>query len=208
LLQLCIRHIKLWNGGLITSGSAQLAISTISVYRFERSLFSTRTTFIIQHQKIKPLTPVLSHTRQLFTQWRWCRRRLKAMHVLLLHIISLCSCNQIMYRKKTVNGVNTACFIHNILFYNNSPNTLSLHKVPSEEFYLLWYFSDSDRQHNKHFKINQSNCSRWVYLIIATCFDPYFGPSSGRFIKNASHYWNILLWIHITVNHYNTYNYY
>jgi hypothetical protein len=72
----------------------------------------------------------------------------------------------------------------------------------------LWY---SDRQHNKYFKINQSNCLHWFYLITATCFGPYFGPSSGSFIKYISCYWNILIWVYISVNHYNlhnTYNYY
>jgi hypothetical protein len=74
--------------------------------------------------------------------------------------------------------------------------------------YCFWY---SGRQHNKYFKINQSNCLHWFYLITATRFGPYFGPSLGSFIKYVSLYWNILIWIHINVNHYNyhnTYNYY
>lgn len=44
-------------------------------------------------------------------------------------------------------------------------------------------------------------CSHRLYLITAICFSPYFGPSSSSFIKYICHYWNILMWIHISVNH-------
>jgi hypothetical protein len=36
-------------------------------------------------------------------------------------------------------------------------------------------------------KINQSNCSHWLYLIVVTCFDPQLGLSSSCLVK----------WIHI-----------
>jgi hypothetical protein len=69
--------------------------------------------------------------------------------------------------------------------------------------FFYWY---SSRQQNKYFKINQSKCSYEFYLITAMCFGPYFGPSSGSFIKYVLHYWNIPIWIHISVNHYNHHN--
>jgi hypothetical protein len=56
---------------------------------------------------------------------------------------------------------------------------------------------------NTTIKINQSNCLHWFSLITATCFDPHLGPSSGNFVKYVLCYWNILIWIHISVNHYN-----
>jgi hypothetical protein len=37
-------------------------------------------------------------------------------------------------------------------------------------------------------KINQSNCSHWFYLTVATCFGPHMGPSSGSPIKYVSFY--------------------
>jgi hypothetical protein len=66
-------------------------------------------------------------------------------------------------------------------------------------------FFHSGRQHNKYFKTNQSGCLRWFYLITATCFGPYFGPSSGSFIKYVSRYWNIFIWVHISFKHCNYY---
>jgi hypothetical protein len=62
------------------------------------------------------------------------------------------------------------------------------------------------RQHNKYFKINQASCLHCFCLITATCFGPYFETSSGSFIKHISCYWNISIWIHISVNHYNHHN--
>jgi hypothetical protein len=61
-------------------------------------------------------------------------------------------------------------------------------------------------RHNKYFKINQSGCLHWFYLITSKCFRPYFESPSGSFIKYISRYWNILIWIHIIVNHYNHHN--
>jgi hypothetical protein len=57
---------------------------------------------------------------------------------------------------------------------------------------------------------NKLNCLHWLYLITATCFGPYLGPSSNSFIKYVSRYWNILIWININVTQYNhnTCNYY
>jgi hypothetical protein len=54
--------------------------------------------------------------------------------------------------------------------------------------------SCSGCQHNKYFKIDQSSLLHWFYLLTATCFGPYFGPSSGSFIKYVSRYWNILIY--------------
>jgi hypothetical protein len=56
---------------------------------------------------------------------------------------------------------------------------------------------------NTTIKLNQQNCSHWIYLITATCLDPYLVPSSGSFITYVSGYWNILIWIHISVNNSN-----
>jgi hypothetical protein len=56
---------------------------------------------------------------------------------------------------------------------------------------------------NTRIQINQSNCLQWFELITATCFGPHLGPSSGSFIKYVSCYWNIQIWIHISVDHCN-----
>jgi hypothetical protein len=40
-------------------------------------------------------------------------------------------------------------------------------------------------------KLNQPNCSHWFYSIVATCFDPHMGPSSGSIIKYVSCYWTV-----------------
>jgi hypothetical protein len=63
-------------------------------------------------------------------------------------------------------------------------------------FSLLWYVC---RQHNGYFKINRSTCLHWFYLITATCVGPYFGLSTGSFIKYVSCYW-------INTNNYNHHN--
>jgi hypothetical protein len=67
----------------------------------------------------------------------------------------------------------------------------------------LWH---SGCQHNKYFKTKEHNSLHWFYLVTAKCFCPYFGRSSGSFIKYISHYWNILIWIHISVSRYNHHN--
>jgi hypothetical protein len=46
---------------------------------------------------------------------------------------------------------------------------------------------------NKTVKINQSNCSHWFYLIVATCFGQHLGPSSGNLVKYVSCYWTVLI---------------
>jgi hypothetical protein len=36
---------------------------------------------------------------------------------------------------------------------------------------------------NTTIKVNQSNCSHWFYFIVATCFGPHLGLSSGSLTK-------------------------
>jgi hypothetical protein len=55
---------------------------------------------------------------------------------------------------------------------------------------------------NTTIKINRSNCSHWFYLIVATCFGPHLGPSSGSLIKYFSCYWTVIIWIHILLTWY------
>jgi hypothetical protein len=66
-----------------------------------------------------------------------------------------------------------------------------------------WYFAV-----NTTIEINKSNVSNWFYLIVATCFGPHLGPSSGSLIKYVSCYWTVLIWIHISATYqsYNTCN--
>jgi hypothetical protein len=56
---------------------------------------------------------------------------------------------------------------------------------------------------NTTININQSNCSHWFYLIVATCFGPHFGLSSGSLIKYVSYYGTVLIWTHIGATHHN-----
>jgi hypothetical protein len=59
-----------------------------------------------------------------------------------------------------------------------------------------WYLAVNTRI--KTIKIKQSNCSNWFCLIVAACFGPQLGTSSGSHIKYVSCYWTVLIWIHIS----------
>jgi hypothetical protein len=52
-------------------------------------------------------------------------------------------------------------------------------------------------------KTNQSNCSHWLYLIVAKCFGPHLGPYSGSLVNYVSCYWIVLIWIRVRDAHYN-----
>jgi hypothetical protein len=64
----------------------------------------------------------------------------------------------------------------------------------------LWYLAINT---TIKIKINQSNCSHWFYLIVAMCFSPHSGPSSGSLVKSVSCYWTVEMWIHFSATYHN-----
>jgi hypothetical protein len=62
-----------------------------------------------------------------------------------------------------------------------------LHCLHPVLYHYWWYLAV-----NTTIKINQSNYSHWFYLIVATCFGPHLGQSSGSLIKYVSCYWTVL----------------
>jgi hypothetical protein len=55
-----------------------------------------------------------------------------------------------------------------------------LHSLHSVVYHDWWYWAVNT---TIEIKINKFNCSHWFYLIVATCFGPHLGPSSGSLIK-------------------------
>jgi hypothetical protein len=64
--------------------------------------------------------------------------------------------------------------------------------------HCCWYLAV-----NTTIKINQLNSSQWFYSIVATCFGPRFGISSGGLIKYVSSCSTALMWIHISATYHN-----
>jgi hypothetical protein len=77
---------------------------------------------------------------------------------------------------------------------------VNLHCLHPIVYYDWWYLAVNT---TIEIRINQSKCSHWFYLIVATCFGPHMGPSSGSLSKYFSCYWTALIWIHISAAHHN-----
>jgi hypothetical protein len=78
--------------------------------------------------------------------------------------------------------------------------------VPLKFYYFLmthvasdWWYSTVNT--TIKIKINQSNCSHCFYLIVAACFGPHMGLSSGSLIKYVLCYLTDLIGIHISATH-------
>jgi hypothetical protein len=77
---------------------------------------------------------------------------------------------------------------------------IKLHILKLKINNLMFLFEDlivntTNTSNNKPIK----SYLHWLQLIAATYFGQYLGPSPGRIIKWDSCYWNILIWIHISI---------
>jgi hypothetical protein len=72
-------------------------------------------------------------------------------------------------------------------------NLISIQNFKRQSLFIttitnIWIFGG-----NKTIIINQSNCSHWFYLIVATYFGSNLGPSSGSLTKYVSCYSTVLI---------------
>jgi hypothetical protein len=77
-------------------------------------------------------------------------------------------------------------------------NMLYLYCLHPVLYHDLWYNGSQHNNKNKTIEL-------FTLVLFNNCymFRSTVGPSSGIFIKYVSCYWNILIWIHISVKHYN-----
>jgi hypothetical protein len=93
---------------------------------------------------------------------------------------TFCVQNIELFKTETGNAYTLSCCSRSLTDWTEVTDLRCLHPL----VYHDWRYLAASTT----IKINQSNCSHWVYLVVATYLCSHLGPSSGSLIKHVLRY--------------------